>query len=208
MQNVYKLPDENHKDYNHKVEFLLWYVDVYLPATAGENYGGTKRRYKMAVDRMEIRGKQRVLVESATEAYGWLLLDNCHSKWKAFLEEYTKNTSFKIPNYNKDDKSTHPFHVTKYSEAHAGQGKGWKSSALLVLDKYRKAIVKFREEDHKNAWKMHSFALDLIRNHHGVTVDEPPTRKNKGRKRKARELVEEEEEDDFEMDYGSDADYS
>ena len=101
--------------------FLLWYVDVYLPAAAGEgNYGATKRRYKMAIEKMEIRGKQRVLVESMTEAYGWLILDNCNSKWENFLKEFSKNSSFKIPKYNKDDESTHPFHVTKYSEAHAG----------------------------------------------------------------------------------------
>ena len=160
----------------------------------------------MAIDRMEIRGKQRVLVESMTEAYGWLLLDNCHSKWKAYLEAYSANSKFKIPNYDKDNKDTHPFHVTKYSEAHAGQGKGWKPAAFVALDKYKKAIVQFRADDHKNGWKMHRLALRLIREKHGVTSDAPPTKKN--RKRKARELVEEEEEEDFQMDYGSDEEYS
>ncbi len=205
--DVYNLPDKNHKDYKPKLAFLLWYVDRYLPAGAGEgNYGDSKRRYKMAIEKMEIRGKQRVLVESMTEAYGWLLLDNCHSKWKAFLEEFSKNSKFKIPNYNKDDESTHPFHVTKYSEAHAGQGKGWKSSALVALNNYKKAIVSFREQDHKMNWKMHRLALNLIREKHGVTVDAPPTKKS--RKRKARELVVEQEEDDFKIDYGSDEDYN
>ena len=53
---------------------------------------------------------------------------------------------------------------------------------------------------------MHRLALKLIWEKHGVTADAPaPTKKC--RKQKARELVEEEEED-FQMDYGSDEEYS
>ena len=83
--------------YKEKLALLLWYVDVYLPAVAGDNYGCHRRQYKMAIERIEIRGKQRVLVESMIEAYGWLLLDNCYSKWKAYFEAYSANSKFKIP---------------------------------------------------------------------------------------------------------------
>lgn len=207
IKDVYNLPAESHATYKHKVELLLWYVDIYLPAAAGEtNFGNSKRRYYKIVDKAEIKGKQRVLVESASEAFGLLLLENCYKKWDALCKEKAKNARFKVPKYNKDDPTTHMFHDTKFSEVHGGQGKGWSDKGRAAFEKYKQAIKDFRAKDKKVGWKIHQFCLDLIRKEHGITATEPPGRKSRKRKAVAIEKAEDIEEDDF-VGNQSDGDY-
>ena len=210
MKNVYNIPpkEEDEKKHQHALDFLLWYSDVYLPATAMEaNYGKSIRFYKKAVAGVRIKGEMKVAVESAAEAYGLLVLDNCYTKWCALAPEITKNPKFKPPKFDKSNPDTFPFHDTKYSDARGGQGKGWKEEeARPVFESFKEAIKAFRKKEKEKNWPTYQLCLDLIRTKHGITETE--AQRKKGRKRK-RNVVEEKEgeQDDFVMDDKSDDEF-
>ena len=174
MKDVYNLPDKSHEDYEHKKKFLLWYVDRYLPAAAGEaSYGKTVRLYYMATDRKNIRGKERVLVESASEAFGWLLLENCYEKWCNICAKKKENPGWKIPKNKKSDPSTHPYNKCKWTDSSAGQGGGWAPGARMALETNKAIVKNIRQKDHHDGWKVHKFCLQLIREEHQVTDAAP-----------------------------------
>ena len=154
MKNVYKIPpkEEDELVHLHALEFLLWYSDVYLPATAMDSsYGKSIRFYKKAVSAIRVRGETQVAVESAAEAYGLLVLDNCYTKWCALAPEIAKNPKFKPPKLDKANPATLPYHVTKYSDALGGQGKGWKEEvARPVFDAFKEDIKDFRKKEKAN----------------------------------------------------------
>ena len=208
MKDVYNLPDETHQDYEDKKKFLLWYLDKYLPAAAGEaSYGKTVRLYSMAIDRKEIRGKQRVLVESASEAFGWLLLENCYEKWSNICNKKKENPGWKVPKNKKNDPSTHPYNKCKWTDSSAGQGGGWAPGARLAFEENKEIIKTLRKKDHAENWKLHKFCLQLLREEHGVTEDAPLPPGAKKCKRPATKKGS--TEDDFkEMDNDSDSAYS
>ena len=186
MKDVYNLPDKDHETYEHKKDFLLWYVDRYLPAAAGDVvYGKKIRSYFKVTDIIEIDGKKRVYVESASEAFGWLLLENCYDKWCQICPKKRESPSWKVPKYKKKDPATHPYNKCKWSDSTAGQGAGWAPGAREALNSYKEIIRKFRNEDHANKWKVHNFCLQLIRETHGITEDTPMPKGSKKRKRPA-----------------------
>jgi hypothetical protein len=179
LRDVYNLPEKDNVEYAHKVDFLLWYMDCLLPAAAGASFDRTKRPYYRPTQTLPLYGKNRVIVESTTEAFGWLLVENCQKKWEAIFPEWKKNSDWKIPKYRKDDRSTHPFHVTTFTEPTGGQGVGWKPEARSALEKYKKEIHDFRTKDNKTKWKILNFCKDLIRKHHGITASSPASKKRK-----------------------------
>lgn len=210
MKNVYNLPPETADDYVVRKAFLLWYVDRWLPALAGEqSYGRPIRKWKMAVDKVEILGKKRICIESATEAFGWLLLENCHDKWVLVAPKRKDNPKWKIPRPKKNVPETQIYNCCKWSDPTAGQGAGWKPEARVVLVANQDAIKKFRAEDNKQGWKIHKFCLKLLQEHYGVSGTKPPTA---GAAKKKRKVVPKEgtftAEDFPDMDVDSDGGYS
>lgn len=207
LNDVYNLPKKDNVDYKRKVQFLLWYMDSLLPAAAGPSFDKSKRPYYRPTETFELYGKNRLLVETTTEAFGWLLVENCQKKWETIFPEWKKDSDFKIPKYNKHDEGTHPFHVTKYTEPTGGQGVGWKPEARVALEKYKKVISDFRKSDHntKPQWKMLNFCKDLIRKHHGITASSPASKK---RKRAARAKAALSAEDFQDINDDSDPEFS
>ncbi len=196
MKNVYIIPPKEQDEQKHQdaLDFLLWYSDVYVPATAMEaSYGRSIRFYKKAISGVKIKGEWQVQVESTAEAYGLLVLDNCYTKWCALAPEIVKNPKFKPPKLDKSNPATLPFHTTKYSDALGGQGKGWKEEvARPVFEAFKADIVAFRKKEKETNWPTYTLCFNLIREKHNITATENE-RKKKGKKRK-RNVVEEEEE--------------
>ena len=207
MRNVYIIPKETDPAYEKKKQFLLWYMDVWMPAIAGEsNFGKQLRGYKMAIERTMIHGKKRILVESSCEAFGWLLLENCYTKWNLIVTKKKENPQFAIPKYKKDDPSTHPYSVCKYSDSRGGQGVGWKPAARPALEGHVELIKKIRAADKENNWKVNRLALKLIREKYNILDKEYVSTRSKKKRKKATTTPREE---DFKtMEIESDSEYS
>ena len=201
---------EAYDDYIRDMDLLLWYLDKYLPAAVGElSFGKAHRYYKKQTDSVDIRGKRRILVERQSEAYGWLMYENCYDKWCHVVPQQAKDPTWKVPDWKKDDPATHPYHDTKYSDPRGGQKAGWKASARTALNGYCEAIKKLREQDKKKAKKGSSIyqkCLDLLRKEHGITEDEvlPKSRKRK----RSKKATIEDEEDFMDVDDESEAPFS
>jgi hypothetical protein len=196
-------------DYVRDMDLLIWYLDKYLPAAVGDlTFGKTLRYYKKQTDTIELGGKMRVLVERQQEAYGWLVLENCYDKWCECVPKQAADPKWKVPAYNKDDESTHPFHQTKYSDPRGGQKAGWKPQARKALKLYCDQIKGLRDKDKKakKGTSVYQKCLDLLREHHEITEKEPVP---KCRKRKRSKRATEEDEEDFmDLDEESECVYS
>ena len=201
MMDVYRLPAEDDKHYEHKEDFLFWYLDKWLPAVAGDaHYGKLIRLNNMLVDKVSKCGKDRVVVSTQSEAFGWLLLDNCYEKWVAQMPHLKLDNKWRPPKYNKDDAKTHPYHPKmKYTNPFGGRGVGWKPAAKSALDQYKALVTNFRADDAKKGWAINKFCLELLRKRNNVT-DTNPVGKTSGankRKRNGSEPVYESKAEDF-----------
>ena len=207
IKEVYNLPAETSVEYKRKAEFLLWYMDCFLPAAAGSSWGPLKRPYYLPTKKFELYGKDRILVETATEAFGWLIVQNCFDKWKMNFPLQKNDPDWKVPKYSKDDESTHPFHKTKFTEPTGGQGVGWKPEARVEFTNHKKAIMHFRVQDAKKGWKVLNLCKELIRQKHHITAP-LPTPKGRKRKRAERAKASLAPESYLDMDDNSDQDFS
>ena len=180
---MYNIPDKTDPTYQHKIEKLLWYVDIYLPATAGLGIcGKVDRSYKTMGEAVELPNKTRVpMVPVEAEAFGWLMLENCQEKWKLIVPMKAKNPRWSIPQFSKDDSSTHQYHNTKWTDPKTGkdQGGGWDTSAYPVFSSYIQTIQKIREDDKKNGFPVQKMCLAMIREKHGITAEERPKKRRR-----------------------------
>ena len=129
------------KEWEAKRKLLVWWCDNYLVAAGGElTYGKTVRYYKHLAATVEVKGKKMVLVETTTEAYGMLVYDNCHDKWKEIFAKRVTDPDFKVPKYSKDDASTHKYNVTKHTDPQGGKNAGWKDSGREALNDFKKQL--------------------------------------------------------------------
>ena len=124
------------------------------------------RLYFKATDRKEIHGKKRVYVESESEAFGWLLLENCYEKWCNICPKKRQSPSWKVPRYKKNDPSTIPHNKCKWTDSAAGQGGGWAPGARDAFESNKQIIRELRKKDHKADWKVHKFCLQLLQEHY------------------------------------------
>lgn len=169
---------------------LLWYLDFYLPAAAGEqSFGRNIRHYKHACSAIEYKGKMRIAVEKASEAYGLLIYENNYERWLKIVPEKAQDEKWRAPTYNKDDPDTHAWHQTKFSEPYGGQTAGWKPEGRVAMNEYLKLVKTFRDLDKSKKFKYQRKALKWLRQHNGVTEDSPMP-KSKKRKAKNKPTVE------------------
>ena len=108
IKALHKMPRSDDPNYPKNKSLLIWYMDHFMSALAGiDRWGEDKRYHKMPVDLLEVAGKERVLVTAQTEAFGWMLLENCHDKWTAIWKEkkavQLRGGKFTVPTYNKHD---------------------------------------------------------------------------------------------------------
>ena len=77
--------------------------------------------------------------------------DNCVEKWRKQFAALAQDSNFKVPKYKKDDKTTHAWHKTKWSDAYSGSIKngGWHKGALVALNDFKKSIVDLRKADRR-----------------------------------------------------------
>ena len=135
--------------------------------------GPTIRRFNMMVDVLMINNKKKPRVTVKSEAFGWVTWENCYEKWLNIIPKKNGDSDWVAPNYDKEDPSTHKWHVTKWSDQHSGQvpGGGWAPGAFSTLNERVQTILAFRKGDHaaEPKWKMCKFALALIRKKHKIT---------------------------------------
>jgi hypothetical protein len=196
-----------------KQAILGWYFDSWLPACAGiEHYGPKVRYYHRATKGCPVLGGAKVAyVPIAAEALGLVIFENCEQKWKHIVPKKVKDPNWKVPTYNKSDKTTHKYHVTKWSDGSSGQVTcgGWKDEGVTKFGEHMKAIETFRAKDKKDKHKFYQFGLNLLRELHGVNDTKAPGLSGRKRKRPTLEkqapkipTVNEtfsEDEDDFSM---------
>jgi hypothetical protein len=188
---------------------LCWYLDVYLPAAVGDmTFGKTLRYYKKQTDSTLVHGKQRVLVEAQQEAFGWLVLDNCHEKWQTIIPAIHVDPHFKVPKWNRDDPNTHAYHVTKYTDPRGGQSAGWKAEARQTYQEYIDIIKARRQADKDKTDQGTTHYQDLLkwlRQARGITTDAPVP---KSRKRKRPKTATVNEDEFVTLDDESECDFS
>ena len=166
---------------------VLWYFDHWLPAAAGVEAYGTAVRYYIRATKasnVKVGGKTMPVVPVQAEAFAMLVFKNCEMKWQHIIPKKAKDPSWEVPNYKKDDPSTHDYHKTRWSSAKTGKQKkgGWDDAAMLAFkelltqfDRFRKADAKRNKE--KNFYEL---GLKLMRQEHGITEDSPtPSNKRK-----------------------------
>ena len=189
--------DEREKLWKH-----TWYHDVWLnKASVYAKFGATVRFYEKATAK---NSEGRPHVTTQTEAFAELVRNNCESKWNAVFnlrKNDDKTGKTKIPKYKKDDKSTHQYHATKWTDPRAGpkKGGGWKGSWASVWAATVKDFRAFRAEDKRNGELFYHFGLKLVR--HTNHVSHVTYRES--RKRKRNNVDEEVIEDDVD-DCGDD----
>ena len=174
----YLAEDENKKT----KELVLWYYDRWLPICAGNTYWGeTIRYYKLPTDTCQLpNGDEKVLVTVTNEAFGLLVLENCHSKWEnIFKLKDTHGKGAKIPNQGEEAK---PFKA-KWTKDRCGQVRfgGWKD-AYPRFEELKLLIVQMRTADEANGKAGQEYAKGIMRAHHKITAD---VYTKKGRKQKA-----------------------
>ena len=143
-----------------------------------------RRYYSLPVSHSneEIYGKERTLVTAQSEAWGWMMLENCRDKWDAHCKAKRADSSFKIPKYGKKKTEVHKFFTCKYSNAFSGQKPGWDTAVFKVLDDYNAEIQAFRKKDSKKGWNYFKAVKDLLREANDISEQVPiPTKDNKKR---------------------------
>lgn len=175
MKHVWTLPDEKDPAYEKKALFLMWYVDTWLPYAAGhENWGPTIRYWHKLTDTRKIGTQDKILVTVQSEAFAWLILDNCFNKWKVITKHREDDSSKKIPDYNEKDTSTHKFYDTKWSDQHSGaiEGGGWQAGAYPVFNTYMKLVHAFRKKDEKAGYELQDLVKAWLRDLHSINSPE------------------------------------
>lgn len=178
-------PKYNTPEYKEKKELLVFYFDRYLPVIAGKEYWGTDQRYfHLPTDKVEIKGKQRVLVSVPSEAFGWLVLENNREKWINMFQFKEQHGQAK-PIPNKGEEAA-PFKA-RWTDSKVGQVKfgGWDEEAFQAYEAWKKLIREFRKDQlEKKDNQCFRYVRDLIREDHGISSETPADKKKRGKKRK------------------------
>ena len=85
------------------MKLSLWYFDDYMTMIAGTQYWGNdvKTRF-LPTDMMDLEGERKVIVTITSEAFGFLLYENCRDKWIQIFKWKDQN-----PKSNKKSKPPH-----------------------------------------------------------------------------------------------------
>ena len=173
-----ELPDN---DYAKSV--VIWYYDRWLPVVAGTDWWNPQQCYfNILTDKVEIgpNGDKKVFVTSSTEAFGVLIMDNCHTKWVNEFE-YRKNDAKRVLPKGKDEGAE--LFKAKYTDSKNGQVKfgGWSQESFEAFQKYAEKIQKNRSSDKKQGYQQMKFAKDLVRKELNIKDKTPKGKKRKGK---------------------------
>ena len=185
IQDVYNLPPKTDPSYTRKKQILTWYVDVYLPKAAGaKNYGINVRAFKLLVSGMVVMGGvKKTIVSIQSEAFGWLIYENCYEKWVLIVKKKKVNPRWKVPTYNKLNTTTHQWHATKWSDRNAGKGSGWSPTAIEMQNTFAEKIKAFRDQDANDTPKNKVLRIcrQLIRDKHGINDNKKKATRKRNR---------------------------
>jgi len=163
---------------------LLWYFDRFLPVAAGkEYYGEDIRYYKRPTEKMNVNGAQKVCVTITSEAFGLLVLENCHDKWINIFEFKKENGSaVDIP--TKGDAAL-PFKA-KWTDSKCGRVKfgGWDPKAYAFFEEVKEKIKTFRTNDASNGFDTQNYALKIMREKHNIAQEAPGRKRKRSKKDK------------------------
>ena len=177
FKKVHELPKEGDADYQIRMEFLLFCLDLWLPKAAGfMNFKPSIRHHRKMVDRMELpSGKKVAHVSTESEGFSWVVLENCHEKWTVIAPKQLEDPDWERPACDKRDETTWKCHTTKWSDGRSGQvkGGGWAPEACDALTVVLTRIHAIRKHDKSNGWPIHKEMLRLLREHKGITDAEP-----------------------------------
>lgn len=183
-EKVYEAISDLDTDMEVKGEFRLWYFEEWLPKAAGyQFYGPNIRYYKSPVAGIKIGNlpRKQSCVSQESEAFAILVIKNCYDKWEAICPKKIQDPDWEIPNWDKDDTDTHPYHKTLWSDGKTGQvkGGGWAPEAYDALSQILGKIKAFRKADKANGWKVHNEMLELLRSSKGITEAVPSNKRKR-----------------------------
>lgn len=196
------------RQYKGRCQFLLWYVDSWLPMVANcflDMWGPMVRPYYYPSSKVKLPNmtQERVLVTQAGEAFGLLQYQNSRTRWLAVFEWKKNNPATKgkkpqVPTYNKNNPDTKDF-MSKWSDFAHGQGSGWDPACYAVFNKRMNWVQEFRIKDKEEGYPVQKLAQKLVREDYGIDLDVtgPPSRK---RKIQVVEEYDEEDSDATEME--------
>jgi hypothetical protein len=133
---------------------------------------------------MEMEGGRKVIVTITSEAFGFLLYENCRNKWIQIFKWKDQNPksnkkSKPPPQYNKNKPETHLFKA-KWSDNCTGQAMGWHPDAFVSYNGYIQCVKMARELDLQAGGLIMLRARAMIREAHGYIEEEAqPARKRK-----------------------------
>jgi hypothetical protein len=174
-----------HEKYERKMKLSLWYFDNYMTMIAGTQYWGNNvKKWFLPTDMMDLEGEQKVIVTITSEAFGFLLYENCRNKWIQIFKWKDQNPksnkkSKPPPQYNKNKPETHLFKA-KWSDNCTGQSMGWHPDAFKSYNDYIKCVNRVRELDLEAGSQIMLRARAMIREAHDYIEEKAqPARKRK-----------------------------
>ncbi len=176
-------PEDLEKDDNKRMKNLcLWYFDRFLPIAAKkEFYGEDVRYYKPYTEKMNVNGVQKVAVTITCEAFGLVILENCHDKWTNIFELKKKDPKAKIP--SKKEEANYSDYQAKWSDGKCGKVPfgGWKEGALEFMSQMEEKLEANRMEDAADDNKKAKYYMSVMRKEHKIDEPGPAAKKRRGK---------------------------
>ena len=160
-------------------KLLIWYYDSYLLAAARKEYWGDDvRYYKLYTDKINLKGKQKVIVTITSEAFGLLQLRNCGKKWKNIFVLKEQGENKKIPSTKADPETVK--YKAEWTDPKIGQVEygGWDPKAIEYINNTVDYLTKLRKDDAANNNKKAEYYKKILREKNEIKSDA------QGRKRK------------------------
>ena len=140
---AYRAYQKAKEQYEWRKEISIWKYEKFLPALVPDKLFGTLVLFKLPGETVDlgagVLGQELakcVCVPAMSEAFGYLMYENCFQRWQN-LHKYTQeHPNQKTPTYNKNQPWTEQFKA-KWSDFQSGKGKKvsqWDPEALQVLE--------------------------------------------------------------------------
>ena len=187
IKNPYIVPEGDDAESKKRIYFVNWYWCEFLPAAAcATDFPSEFRLYNLPVQPF---GKNKIAVTKECEAFGAIVVENCYPKWKHIIPEKVKDDRWKIPEFVKEDKTTHKWYDTRWSDGRNGQvkGQGWSNEAYEELNVAIKRVKNFRKQDKANKWAALKACLVEVKKANNIALDAEGPAKKKRKKSKADE---------------------
>ena len=159
----------------HHKDIFVWYFNEYLLSVLGKTKWNKESRMSLYPTSMvKHQGKDRILLTESVEAFGLVMLDNCHEKWANIYKLKEQNgDSAEIPRGNKPDAE---LYQAKYSDAFNGQKKngGWSVAGIERYSDLMKEVENLRKDKDSLA-KMYGYMQEIMVKMHAPPPPKPST---------------------------------